>query len=372
LLAGLFVIALVTGVAAWMGPPNNWDSMTYHMVRVIHWIQNQNVAFYPTQSANQLELPPGAEYILLNLQLLFGGDRLANLAQWSAFVGCMVGASSIARLLGAGRSGQILAAVFTATLPSACLEAETTQSDLVAAFWLVCFIWLTLRIFTRREDESPRARWFLFCLAGISAGLSMATRATSYIHIAPFVLGLIGIAAAKFKWRAGAPLLVTAALAILLNLPIYVRNERFTHTLLGNPDNRLPYTNAQFGVRPTITNAVRNTALELILPWKFARMADAKTAVAILRLLGLNPDDPGSTWTHMTFTPTSLENLWWNNEDTAGNPAHLLLFLAAPIFLLSGFRRQGLRATAHENESTDLSPPLVFRGRVRALLPRTH
>jgi len=144
--ASIAIILVMCGLASWIGPPNNWDSMTYHMTRVVHWIQNGNVSFYPARNPSQLELPPGAEYIILHLQLLFDGDRLANMVQWLAFVGCMVAVSNIARDLGGDARTQALAALLTATQPSACLESATTQGDLVSSFWLLCFIWLILRI----------------------------------------------------------------------------------------------------------------------------------------------------------------------------------------------------------------------------------
>jgi hypothetical protein len=45
---GVLALGLVTLVTALLAPPNNWDSMTYHMARVAHWKQNRSVDFYPT------------------------------------------------------------------------------------------------------------------------------------------------------------------------------------------------------------------------------------------------------------------------------------------------------------------------------------
>ena len=47
LLSGLFIQGLIY-------PPNNFDSMTYHMARIVHWVQNGNVNYYPTGIIRQL------------------------------------------------------------------------------------------------------------------------------------------------------------------------------------------------------------------------------------------------------------------------------------------------------------------------------
>jgi len=69
-------------LVALIAPPNNWDSMTYHMARVMYWMQHQSVAHYPTHNPRQLDSPPWSSFAIMHLQLLSGGDRFANLVQW--------------------------------------------------------------------------------------------------------------------------------------------------------------------------------------------------------------------------------------------------------------------------------------------------
>ncbi|MFA5206492.1 MAG: hypothetical protein WC708_19005, partial [Lentisphaeria bacterium] len=106
LLLPLQLILLTVAVIAVMAPPNNWDSMAYHMARVMHWIQNQGIGHYPTHCTRQVFMPPLAEWMILHLQLLSGGDHLANLVQWGALAGSVLGVSWIAKLLGAKAWGQ--------------------------------------------------------------------------------------------------------------------------------------------------------------------------------------------------------------------------------------------------------------------------
>jgi hypothetical protein len=51
-------------------PPNNWDSMAYHLPRIEHWIQNKNIYPYPTNIVRQVLTSPLSEYIIANFQIL--------------------------------------------------------------------------------------------------------------------------------------------------------------------------------------------------------------------------------------------------------------------------------------------------------------
>lgn len=51
-------IVVATAVVALIAPPNNWDSMTYHMSRVEHWRVNGSVIHYPTNVVWQIYLNP--------------------------------------------------------------------------------------------------------------------------------------------------------------------------------------------------------------------------------------------------------------------------------------------------------------------------
>ncbi len=84
LLAGLlFYIAV-------RSPSNTIDSLQYHMSRVMHWTQNQSLAFYPVYYEPQLFNPIYAEVVILNLRILAGGDWPANLVQWGSMVGTIL------------------------------------------------------------------------------------------------------------------------------------------------------------------------------------------------------------------------------------------------------------------------------------------
>jgi predicted neutral ceramidase superfamily lipid hydrolase len=144
LLISLIVIGIAIGLTALISPPNNFDSMTYHLGRMVHWIQNQTVAHYPTHIQRQLYSGSWPGFALTQLYLLSGGDQLLNLVQWGSMVGSVVGTSLIAEELGGDRRAQLFTAVVCATIPVGILQAASTQTDYVTAFWLVCFTYFGL------------------------------------------------------------------------------------------------------------------------------------------------------------------------------------------------------------------------------------
>ena len=71
---------LTTLVTALISPPNNWDSMTYHMSRVQYWIQNKAIFFFETNNPRQNVFAPLGEFIILHFQILTGSDIFANMS----------------------------------------------------------------------------------------------------------------------------------------------------------------------------------------------------------------------------------------------------------------------------------------------------
>lgn len=170
---GLIIIFL--GITAVLAPPNNFDSMTYHMGRIPHWIQNRSVNFYATNITRQLWAGPMAEYIILHLQVLSGSDYLANLVQWFAMAGSCVGGSLLAEYLGAGRKGQIFTAFLVATIPMGIMQSTTTQNDYAVGFWL-----LSLFIFLYKLKLDQKTEYAV--LSGICLGLGILTKGTMLIY----------------------------------------------------------------------------------------------------------------------------------------------------------------------------------------------
>ena len=182
LLMGIVVILLVLLVVAWISPPNNVDSYLYHMSRVVHWAQNQNLNHYATQYDHQLLKPIWAESAILNLRVLWGSDKPANLVQWFSMLGAVVGVSSLAALMGVKRRGQLLASVFALSAPIGLLQATTAYNDLVAAFWVICMTYFIVfgkkHTFTKFDNLGM----------AISFGVGILTKGHFFVYALPLLL----------------------------------------------------------------------------------------------------------------------------------------------------------------------------------------
>ena len=325
LLGAVAIIIAVVGVIAWLSPPNNWDSMTYHMSRVAHWAQNRSVESYPTTILRQLYQNPAAEFAILQFRVLTGGDRFANLIQWFSMIGSTIGVSLIAKELGARARGQIFAAVFAATIPMGILQASSTQNDYVLAFWLVCVAYYAILL--KRNGSLTYA-----AATGASLGLAILTKGTAYVYALPFMIW-VSLSLLQSRRGKGAVAIVSiVAISLVVNAGHYSRN----YEMFGSPlspeqnGNYYKFANDIFTVPAAASNVIRNVGLQIGTPFGEANAALDSGIYKLDRLIGADPNDKRTTWPGTRFHVPATSG----HEDLAGNPLHILLIAVCIPFLL--------------------------------------
>ncbi len=326
------VILSLTFVTAFAAPPNTPDTATYHLSRVMHWIQNASLTLFPAHQISQDIQPPWAEYALLNLHLLSASDQLDGLLQWGCFVGCVVGVSLIAARLGAGVRGQVFAALFAATIPMAVIQAASVQNDLVLAYWLVCLVYFLLA-YRAASDSHARIRAAL--LAGLSLGLATLTKGVAYVDALPFLLifGLWAMHAQRWQvWR----LFVALTLLFLaLNFGYFARNVSAFDSPLGAKETTSAFVNASFTPDVLALNVVRNLAVEFGSPNTKVNALVTKDATRLLKRMGLNTNDSRATMVNTpVFQARGAQGLWLSDGYTT-NSIHLLFALMALVVCLA-------------------------------------
>jgi hypothetical protein len=338
--AGVLGILAATALTALASAPNNWDSMTYHLPRVAHWLEQGTVAHYPTHITRQLYPAPWAEFAVLHLQAVLGSDHLANLVQWAAMVGCCVVVGSIARHLGLDAYGQLATAVLVVTIPMGILQASSTQNDYVASFWLVCFIERALAVL-RASD----LRFSALVFTGGALGLALFTKATTYLFALPFVVWLAVIMLRRHRWRGATALVLVGVLALTVGFGHMARNRATFGAWASPADVTFAHVNAVVGGRVLISNLVRNAAVHLGTPsWRvnFWLEDGIETLHRVLRL-GMN--DPRTTFGEGTGRFAFAVRKPSLHEDLAGNPIHTVLLGVALIVALVPTRAWPRRVT---------------------------
>ena len=317
-------ICLVTLYVAIAGAPNATDSLQYHMPRVLRWVQDRTLAFYPTHSTRQLWIGPGWEHFALQLQLLMGTDRLSNLVQWLAMVWSPVVMSLLARELGATRRGQLLAALFTLSIPMGIAEASGSQVDLFAGFWLGVSVALLLRIKRQRIEHTTSGTALLL---GCAVGMAVLTKATNALFLIPFGMWVAaGLVRESRLARMPGLVLIALVPALVMNAPHMTRNKSVFDSVLGLK-GAFGVANEKFGPRALVSNVVRNAALHLNTPSDELNASMTRAIGRLHSLAGMDASDPRLTYKERAFEVPAE----WDNEGQGSNQFHFLVVLAVGL-----------------------------------------
>lgn len=146
LAGGLLVCTIINVYVLFVTYPNEWDSMTGHLVKCAYYIQNGNmdrlsgttwsIDFYPNS--------------LPSLQILgfhiFGekGFKLIHFLSYWVFV---ITSYSIAQEIFSNKKGAIFVALISALLPSALIQAVTTETDIVQSAYLGLVVLFLLKVY---------------------------------------------------------------------------------------------------------------------------------------------------------------------------------------------------------------------------------
>ncbi len=332
LLGATAVLLALVGLTAIVSPPNSWDAMEYHLPRVAMWISNRSIQFYPTLDYVQLVYAPWAEYAMLHLDLLFGGDRMVNLVQWFSLLGICVTGSLIARELGAKARGQVLTTVACATIPTAILEASGAMNDVVAAFWISACVYLLIV-----SARDPRRD--VLIAAAIAFGLAILTKGSAYSLLPPIGLACWWLApsAARRRFIARAPLF--ALVVLVLNLPQWYRNYELTGTPIGTEfaegGKRFQMRVGRLSIRGAAANVIRSLALHVTVSAAIDDYAGRVASRAVNWISGA-ADDPDFLWqTAPEGGYTFLTNAPSRDEILVGEPLHLLLIALAVVLVFA-------------------------------------
>lgn len=218
--------------------PYNWDSMTYHIPRIIQWIQNGNINHYATNIIRQIASPIFAEITDMHIYLLSdSNDMFLNVLQTVSYIINAIIVYFIARKIGCNKNFAILAMILVISMPIAFAEALSTQVDNFAALWCLIFTYLILDYLNKNEkikiDKDNIIK--LICL-GLCLGFGFLTKPTILFSNALFTIYLLFMCIRrkdKIKEVIISILIVGITTTIII-LPSTLRNIK-TFNAISNP-----------------------------------------------------------------------------------------------------------------------------------------
>jgi hypothetical protein len=324
-------LLLVELVIALLAEPNNYDSQTYHLPKIERWAAQGSLEFWPTNVSRQVTIPPGAEYLMLHLRLFTGGDRLYDLLQWMAGVGCVLVVSRIAAQLGGSRRAQLIAAFLFATTPMVTLQATSTQTDLATAAWVTCVATIAL------DGLRARATVAAVLTLGAATGLTAVTKTSGLLGAGPMAL-LWAVAQLRLALSApaGRPrvllrtvggLVAVLALATAITGPFLLRITQEFGNPLGPPWLRVAIGMQRHDPPSVLVNGLRIGHTALDTPLEPVGKVTAAGITGFARLIGVDPQDRATTFGVESFPP---RRSWHPDEDRVSFP------IAGALALIGG------------------------------------
>ena len=326
----VMISAGVTGVLSVAWPPNTWDSMTYHLPRVMNWLQNGSVGMYEPLTRRQTDFPVLNGYLNGYLFGISGNDRLVNLTQWIAYVALTWLAFKLAERLSGGPRGGWMAASMFAAMPMALAQASTTQADLVAALWPAVLLEYAFREKSQRFS-SASVEW-VFVSAVVA--LSTMTKPTSLVAMVP--VGALFLwrrfsESSDSGWSTSGRWMAAGLLGVFAgSVPLYSRvlaDGRW-------PDPGDQVVMSEPSLRGTLSNLVRFSQNNIGLP---RELGQRTTGIfdAIYRFTGSEAGDP--RYVGYGHSPTVA---FGTNEDYAAQPLQFLLGSVIALALLALMRHR--------------------------------
>jgi hypothetical protein len=307
-------------------PPNNWDSMAYHLPRVEHWIQNKNIYPYPTNIVRQIVSPPLSEYIIANFQILANTDAFSNLVQFASFIFILFTGTLIFSLLNIGMKGQLFLLLALLSLPMMLFQATTTQTDLLASFFFLSFILFALLIF--QSDNNFKTN---FTFLALTLCLGVLTKYHIAIFAAPIVIySLFHLIKNKNNANTIFAILISCLTIAIILVPLFARNIYFFGSITGKDlfNDNATIVNSSISIQNMLSNNFKHIVDFISIPINGYNYFLFSINHSLHNIIGISENAAGNNWAGESFTVNNHLN-----EDTAGSLIHALIIILSLVLV---------------------------------------
>ncbi len=162
--------------------PNEWDSMTGHLVKCALYIQNGNMDRVQGTTWS-IDYYPNSLPTLQILGFHLFGEKGFKLIHYLSYWVFVISTYGISGSFASEKKGRFLATLLAALLPSALIQAVSTETDMVQSAYLGLVVWLLLEVYQKPSN----AKLFLLTLA---SGIWISHKVT-FLLIGPAIFVLV-------------------------------------------------------------------------------------------------------------------------------------------------------------------------------------
>ena len=348
---------IVLGLAA-LTVPYNWDSMTYHLPRMMHWVQNRSAAHYAANDVRQLASPVLAEFINVQVYLLSGKrDILLNLLQAVSYLVNSWIIYRIADRIGADRKHAYLSTLLFMTMPIAFAEALSTQVDLFATLWMLIFVYCFIDLFEADKLTADRDTLQKCLIMAACVALGYLAKPSVEVGMVVLLFGLLVRCVKRHDaWQVLVKLAACALPVVLLPLiPEWVRNYH-TFSSLGDSSVGSGQLVGTLAPNYVIINFIKNFVQNC--PSKYLYDSDEwmpKIVRIIARVLRADINAASISAGEHAY---KLGEPPVYNHDSASSP--VVMILAVLCFVLYLLRRERPRSAGNSYTLYGVLPFVVF------------
>ena len=307
------IIIILGSISGFFIAPNNWDSMTYHLPRFLHWFNNKSLDFFVTSNQRQNASPILPDLVFAQAFTFFSNDRFIFIPIWFSILVTSFYIFKITLLMQHKRPIAYLASFLTLIIPSQLSFISSTQTDPISTLLVVILVYY-VTLFREKESAS------IIYLIILMVPLFLTAKTTALILATPVYLYVV-INFRKFILDNFSKYFLTFVLALLPAFPSVFRVLKF-----GSKADSNVFI-SDFSFQGTLVNIFRIFLSNLQTPiFEINRYFEAMF-MSFLNAFELDPNPIGYGSFGDFYLTTSLHG------DLTGNPLHLALLMFASFAL---------------------------------------
>lgn len=234
------------------------DNLYHRLTKIMHWIQDGNVGYFATSTPSEIQYSSLTEYMNMHIFLLMGSDRVITIVQIGAYLSSACCVYGIGRKLGVSPRCAWLGVWIYLLIPMVIIETLTTQTDVTAAAYLLCFVYFLLDyIHADKLIMDKKGAISAVCLA-LSAMFGYLAKPTVCFAMIVFFIWMCIVRLLK---RDRFVVLMQYAvigvmIALILFLPSYIRKYQYRHAPNTAGSEAGTVTEIEADIAESVTNGI--------------------------------------------------------------------------------------------------------------------